>query len=207
MEKRRYLTILGAILLVQGSVLTAHAEVDAKHEVNTEKLCELLMQGGDLTVENQKALARNRFLKPNELKQQLALIRLSGSDKDSKRANELIAQLDGDAGTSLQTKFIGMTVGWHVFLKSEKICSLPMVIEVEKGSLAEKAGFIAGDVITQCDQFQLEGDNTRNQFVILASLWPKSEPLKLSIKRSKYPGADKGTLKNINKDLTLFGKD
>jgi len=169
-----------------------------------QHISQLLLQGKTLNVNEQKQLASLVYQHPDLIKEQLVIAKLTGDQQTSANARKALKSLDGDAGIKLETRFLGATVGWHLLLNHETIESRPLIISVEKGSLAEKAKLLPGDVIEQCGPFKLSGDSTRNQFVRFIGLWPKSEPLILKIRRSNKGPNSPNAVKKVKKTLTLF---
>lgn len=80
----------------------------------------------------------------------------------------------------------GFETGWFVAFEDGRITTYPLVISVEKGSPAEKAGLWPGDVIRKCQDLDCGGPAAKNELVRQLAILPGSTPLRLVVGRTKF---------------------
>lgn len=177
----------------------------AGDEVSPEQVVELLLSGKTLTAAQQCSFAETEYTKPGEVKRQVSLVKLKGSEEEYKQASSVYNKLYGKKNEEPDAEATGLNIGWYLIMIGEKASTLPLVISVTPDSAASAAGLLPGDVIHNMGKFKMEGDNTRNQFVQFINNWPDSEPLTLKISRSKSRDPSSYAEKKIKKTLLLYG--
>lgn len=95
---------------------------------------------------------------------------------------------------------------WYIYCDPEgKFSSRPIIAGEHPGSLAQKNGLNTGDVLQSVHGIDLKSTNSRNLFVRLLNLWPKTEEMELVVLRSKWNSNSLGypNVRDIENKITL----
>lgn len=196
----KHLKIAAVCCLLAGHAVAAE---DPPKEVRA--LSGALLAGKPLTTEQQKRLAVASVHHHGEIVQSLVLVKLGGSEEESARARRALKLLHDGERARARSVFCGATVGWYLFFDQGSITSVPMVVKVEEGSEAARAGLQPGDVIDRCAGVALKSEGSRNKFAQFMYQWPESEPLKIDVRRTGRGRVRDGDLKTIQKTLVFYG--
>lgn len=179
-------------------------EVPSAPKITAEKVVRLLLTGKPLSSQQQCSFAELEYLKPGEVKELISLEKLTATEDEYKQVAAVYDQLYSKKNKQYDVSSMGLTVGWYLIVIEDTVSSLPLITKVEAGSAASAAGLLAGDVIERMGRFELEGNQTRNEFVKFLHNWPDSEPLGLKVRRSDYRDPSSTNTKRVKKELQLY---
>ncbi|MBK1831211.1 hypothetical protein JIN77_10770 [Verrucomicrobiaceae bacterium R5-34] len=195
-----------ACVMVLSTQLLANPKSAPKQIPNVAKVASLLLAGKEFSASEQKLFALTSLKHAKELKEALVLAKFSGDDSQyasAKRALEKVKEIGESQSASAVH---GATITWYLFFQKDKISSIPMIDRVQKGSPADRAGLLPGDVVDVCAGIRLASENSRNRFAQLLAQWPESIPLELKVRRSEQAASWSSMMKRTRKTLVMFAK-
>lgn len=201
---KKFTLSLLCTLCISGNLFAAAS--DSPKAIAT-KLSKEMIKGKPLSPEMQKQLTIISFTHPDAVKTPLVKIKFTGSDQESAQAKKALNIIKRSELFQTKQSVCGMTIGWYLLFQNGQLTSIPLITKVKKGSVAEKAHILSGDVIESCAGIDLMGENSRNKFTQFLAQWPESIPLSLNVKRSRSKKSSNTDRKLIKKQLTLYAKN
>ncbi len=185
------------------AALLTQSPLYAIQDTEIKDMAQLLIKGSELSKDDQKRLALISLEHYQELKQQLLIVKLGGSDRESQSAARAMQLLKNRTQKNINAAFFGAEVIWYLIIREDKYTSIPMISKIKKDSPASRSGLLVGDVIDACAGRPIIDEASTNNFIRLMRLWPEHTPMKLAIRRSHHANITNPSEKNIKKNLRL----